>query len=286
MLYLNQVKFASQEDEENFLFSSKYPYRDTTYPFHIFPVKGLDRINFAPITIFCGGNGSGKTTALNIIAELLKLKRSAPYNKTAFFKDYVALCQEDYASTEFYQGEIITSDDVFDYVMNLRCLNDGVHRNRRSLEDEYRMRSQDKSFRLQSLEDYETLKENNAAKRSTRTSFVSERSANTIRAHSNGESAFRYFAQKFQDGGIYLLDEPENSLSPRRQIELIEFIENSVRFFDCQFIIASHSPFFLGLQAARIYDFDAVPVQLRPWTELATVRDYYDFFEQRKAEFL
>ncbi len=31
--------------------------------------KNIDRIEFAPITIFCGSNGSGKTTVLNTIAK-------------------------------------------------------------------------------------------------------------------------------------------------------------------------------------------------------------------------
>ena len=31
--------------------------------------KELGRIEFAPVTIFCGGNGSGKTTILNYIAQ-------------------------------------------------------------------------------------------------------------------------------------------------------------------------------------------------------------------------
>ena len=35
-----------------------------------------------------------------------------------------------------------------------------------------------------------------------------------IREHSNGESAFLYFTEKIQENGLYLLDEPENSLSP------------------------------------------------------------------------
>mgnify|MGYP006990124335 CR=1 FL=1 len=35
-----------------------------------------------------------------------------------------------------------------------------------------------------------------------------------VREHSNGESAFLYFTDKIKENGLYLLDEPENSLSP------------------------------------------------------------------------
>ena len=68
-----------------------------------------------------------------------------------------------------------------------------------------------------------------------------------MREHSNGESAFLYFAEKIQKNGLYFLDEPENSLSPVKQQELLRFLEDSARFFNCQFVIATHSPFLLSM---------------------------------------
>ena len=79
---------------------------------------------------------------------------------------------------------------------------------------------------------------------------------------------------------LYLLDEPENSLSPQRQQELAEFLENQARFFGCQFIIATHSPFLLSMRGALVYDMDADPVRPRRWTQLPAVRAYYDFFQK------
>ena len=37
------------------------------YPNWVLAQKQLDRIEFAPITIFYGGNGSGKSTVLNAV---------------------------------------------------------------------------------------------------------------------------------------------------------------------------------------------------------------------------
>lgn len=37
-----------------------------------------------------------------------------------------------------------------------------------------------------------------------------------IREYSSGESAFKYFGKDWRGG--YLLDEPENSLSPKKQL--------------------------------------------------------------------
>ncbi len=102
---------------------------------------------------------------------------------------------------------------------------------------------------------------------------------------SNGESAFLYFTREIQEGGLYLLDEPENSLSPQLQEELLQFLEDSARFYRCQFIISTHSPFLLSLRGARIYDLDGDRVEVRPWTQLEHVRAYWRLFQERGREF-
>ena len=92
------------------------------------------------------------------------------------------------------------------------------------------------------------------------------------------------FSEKIGENGLYLLDEPENSLSPERQQELLRFLEDSARFFGCQFIIATHSPFLLSIRGAKIYDMDEEPVDVKHWTELSNVRAYYEFFKQHERE--
>ena len=106
-----------------------------------------------------------------------------------------------------------------------------------------------------------------------------------VREYSNGESAFMYFTEKIQVRGLYLLDEPENSLSPKLQIELMKYIEDSARYFDCQFVISTHSPFLLAINGAKIYDLDENPVDVKRWTELENVQMYFDFFKKYEEEF-
>ena len=102
---------------------------------------------------------------------------------------------------------------------------------------------------------------------------------------SNGESAFSYFTNEIKEDALYLLDEPENSLSPRLQRELADFLMDSARFYGCQFVISTHSPFLLALKGAKIYDLDAVPVETKKWTELENVRIWHDFFSEHEKEF-
>ena len=107
----------------------------------------------------------------------------------------------------------------------------------------------------------------------------------TIREYSNGESAFLYFSEKITEQALFLLDEPENSLSPVRQQELVRFIEDSVRFYGCQFVISTHSPFVLSMKGAKIYDLDEDPVDVKHWTELENIKAYYKFFKKHEHEF-
>ena len=82
------------------------------------------------------------------------------------------------------------------------------------------------------------------------------------------------------------MDEPENSLSPEKQLELCQFLEESARFFRCQLIIATHSPFLLALPDAWVLDLDSSPVREKNWWELENTRSYFDFFWKHKDRFL
>ena len=110
--------------------------------------------------------------------------------------------------------------------------------------------------------------------------YVRERlGTNNIISQSNGETALLYWEREIKENSIYILDEPENSLSASNQLKLKRFIEDSVRFYDCQFIISTHSPFLLSLNDARIYDLDVVPSRVRKFEELENIKVYMDFFK-------
>lgn len=284
MLYLSKFNFPSYDKEYSFRLNIKRTCYDTIYPFFVLSNRGLETLEFEPITILYGGNGSGKSTALNIMAETLQLKRDTIYNSSSFFEDYIKMCSFEQRKKINLNSRIITSDDVFDYMLNIRTLNQGIDQKRENLFEEY-LNTKYATFKFQSLEDYEQLKKVCETRSKIQSKYVRNHLNNNIRTYSNGESAYQYFTEKILDGGLYLLDEPENSLSPQKQLELLQFLEDSVRFYDCQFIIATHSPFLLSLKGARIYDMDAEVVDIKPWTKLKNVREYYNFFKQYEDEF-
>ena len=284
MIYLSHFSFPDMEIEYDFILAQKKTCYDSYYPFQILSKHRLAMLDFEPVTILYGGNGSGKTTALNVIAETLDLQRDALYNRSAFFEDYIKLCRYRTECAIPKDSRIITSDDVFDFMLNLRSLNEGIDRKRNDLFEDY-LDAKYSHFTMRSLEDYEQLKKVNQARSKTQSRFIRDNLMGNVREHSNGESAFLFFSEKIKENGLYLLDEPENSLSPERQQELLRFLEDSARFFGCQFIIATHSPFLLSLRGAKIYDMDEEPVDVKRWTELANVRAYYDFFKAHEQEF-
>ena len=284
MLYLTQFSFPNSDREFDFFLQQKRTCHDSYYPFQILSRHSLTRLDFEPVTILYGGNGSGKTTAINVIAETLKLSRDTRFNQSPFFGDYTALCDYELRQPIPVEGRIITSDDVFDYMLNLRALNEGIDLRREELFQEY-LEDKYSDFKYRTLEDYEQLKRVNMARSKTQSKYVRKRLMDNPREQSNGESAFFYFTNKIQENGLYLLDEPENSLSPQRQQELLSFLEDSARFFGCQFIIATHSPFLLSMRGAKIYDLDSDPVQTSRWTDLPAVRAYFDFFQKHRQAF-
>lgn len=284
MLYLQSFSFPDDERETAYTMGVRRTCYTSYYPFRILPRRHFERIDFEPVTILYGGNGTGKSTALHVIAEKAGLERESPFNRTSFFDDYVGLCRMELRQSIPKGSCIITSDDVFDHMLSLRELNEGIDRRREDMFEEY-WENKDAKFQLSSMEDYDQLKKVVRARKRTQSRYVKEELGMNVRTFSNGESAFRYFTNKITEDRLYLLDEPENSLSPERQMELCQFISDSARFMGCQFLISTHSPFLLSMRGAKIYDLDSDPVDVRRWTQLKNVRTYYDFFREHQNEF-
>ena len=282
MIFLREFSLLNEDQEYWGVRGEQRTIFNSCYPFGIFVEKEFDKITFDNITIFYGGNGSGKTTLINIISERLNARRNVPFDKGSHFNNYVSRCDYDMFHDP-YDVKMITSDDVFEYLLDVRSINRGVERRKEQLSREY---LEHKYCENDSFSSYEDLRNSVEAKKSTMSKFVKRRLVNnTIVEQSNGESALMFWEREIGEESLYLLDEPENSLSAENQLKLKKFIEDSARFYNCQFIISTHSPFLLSLIGAKIYDLDSVPVTSKKWNELPNVKVYYDFFKDRKNEF-
>lgn len=112
-------------------------------------------------------------------------------------------------------------------------------------------------------------------------SYIKDKLGNEEPGLSNGENSFLQLLQLMEDEGVYILDEPENSLSPEMQYKLSQLILYMAHYNNSQIIIATHSPFLLGIEGAKIYNFEEHPVKVSKFEELEAVQFYYDFLDER-----
>ena len=167
-------------------------------------------------------------------------------------------------------------------MFRLRRFNSSVDAEREDIESEYN-ELYSEHLQLQSMDDLDELKRRIYAKKHSKSQFIKKYlTRSNIRTHSNGESAIAFFSSHIMTEGFYLLEEPENSLSPAMQIQLIQFLEEQVRFFGCQFAIATHSPFILSMKGTLIYNMDA---EKSPRADGQSCRMAADLFMSRRNEF-
>lgn len=266
MVYLKKFELLDKEDWSG-------------YPFHIFLEKELYNIEFDPITIFYGNNGSGKSTLLNIITETINssqniIERKNVLVKSDYFDMYIEKCGY-YVENDIPIGsKLICSEDIFQNILHKRLENQKKNEKRDELEKQY-LQYKYNPIDYSSLENLSISVETRGK---TQSKFIKSRVDENLREFSNGQTSLEFFDKELKEGCLYLLDEPENSLSPSFQLELIQLISELSRFFKCQFIIATHSPFILSIPNARIYDLDEVPVNIKKWYELNNMKIYYNFF--------
>lgn len=269
-------------------------YIDNPYPCGLFDKKELYDIYFKNITIFYGGNGSGKSTLLNLISQKLKLNRIAPFNSGEMIESYVQNCSysmgyddEGFPNRVPNGSRIITSDDIFDYMLTVRTNNNEISESKEEAREEWYNLKFGETIKMKSLDDYEAVRTQilSRNKSLTRKQFIKKTAGSEVKLNSNGETALNYFEQKLKSDTLYCLDEPENSMSPKMQIKLVKMLDEMARYCGCQFIIATHSPFLLAIEGAKIYDLDSYPVEIKNWWELENVRIYYEFFMRYRKFF-
>lgn len=73
-------------------------------------------------------------------------------------------------------------------------------------------------------------------------------------SHSHGEGFLRFFHERCQRRGIFIFDEPESALSPRRQIEFLKLLKDIERAGQAQVVIATHSPLLMAFPGASLWE--------------------------------
>ncbi|MDE6339623.1 MAG: AAA family ATPase [Muribaculaceae bacterium] len=317
MLYLKKFVFPDMEHDTLYFDQPRGSFYDENcYPFHITSDKGLWALDFEPITILYGGNGSGKSTIINVISEKLHAERKSMFNSSPYFAEYVSRCyyktasdmigESDYGQNKKSRNKydlssmttVLTSDDIFNGMLNLRRENERKLNKSKFLTDEYMGMKIGGSSQLPKHLNFETgynvdkYKEGVDLLKATRgkghslNKVLLDRIGKMERGYSNGETALIKLSELLEEPGLYLLDEPENSMSCEFQIRLASIITYLARYGDCQFIISSHSPFLLSMEGAKIYNLDLHPVDVCQWWELENMKHYFELFYNARDNFL
>lgn len=263
------------------------PENRQVYPYKQMYEKGLEMIEFAPITIFYGSNGYGKSTLLNIIASKIGINNKTLGNTSEYFDGFVRKCTD--ASMNIPEDSMfIRSEDIMELIAGRRKKNASIDKTVKG----WFAKGSDKSSKgtleeqMYIQDEFENIYENGAV--TMNDSFYNVVKSKLFEKNdeeSNGETAIDYFKDRLFSDNLYFLDEPENSMSPALQQELSNYICLLAYRLNSQFVIATHSPFMLSMQGARIYDLDSHPSVTKEWWQLDNMKVYYKLFERFSKKF-
>ena len=106
----------------------------------------------------------------------------------------------------------------------------------------------------------------NVASEIERLGVLNSYGGRSLHEQSHGESFFTLFEKRFGEHGLYLMDEPEAALSPKRQFQFLALLHGHCKE-GCQFVIATHSPIIMAYPEARIYLFDREGIRETAYNE-------------------
>ena len=194
----------------SFALSDKKVKNPNLYPYSVFQDKDCDPFVFAPITILYGDNGCGKSTLLNIIAQKINAKG---YETYAYGQYYMEECRFDTGEDDTGRNLSIPAGSLY-------------------------MKSEDVLYEIKKIQQEEALEQGyvyeQVRRKGLRKDVAQEmfrstngRSWSTMQIlkfaqekYSNGETAMQMLTDILEPDNLYLLDEPEVSLSPQNQVKL------------------------------------------------------------------
>ena len=205
------------------LFPQKYPEADH-YPFNLPVLQRTESITLdSPLTFWVGENGSGKSTLLRAAAKKCRIHIWKDEDKVRFDSNPFEELLYKFIDVNWTNGRV--SGSYFDSELS-------------------------RVFACH-LDEWATADPG----------ILNYFGGKSLLTQSHGQSLLSYFKHRYRIKGLYLMDEPETALSPRSQLELLDFLQKMAQAGHAQFIIATHSPILLACPDAVIYSFDHVPLQ-------------------------
>jgi predicted ATPase len=226
------------------LFPEKYPARDC-YPFSLPNLNTTREVRFEnPITFFAGENGTGKSTLLRAIAHRCGIHIWEPEEGRRVQYNRYEHELYRYIGAEWADGVVPGS-----------FFSSAIFEYFANILDDW-------AFASPKTLDYFGGK--------------------SLMMQSHGQGHMSFFESRYKLKGLYLLDEPENALSPKTQLQFIGLLKEMTEKGHAQFIVATHSPLILASPGSSIYSFDHSPIQPINYEDTSHYKIYKDFLTERE----
>jgi len=190
------------------------------YPFSIPAVKHLDHLAFdRDVTFLVGENGTGKSTLLEAVAIALGFNaeggaKNFNFSTRSSHSQLHAVLRLIRSYQRPRDGYFLRAESFFNVASEIERLDAEPSNGQPTITDAY--------------------------------------GGLSLHEQSHGESFLALMMNRFRGRGLYILDEPEAALSPRKQLTVLRRIRELVHQ-DSQFIIATHSPILLAYPNAKIF---------------------------------
>ena len=219
---------------------ARFPTRES-YPFNLRVVQETAALRLdATVTFFVGENGSGKSTLLRALAQRCDIHIWENSERTRARPNPFAERLNECIDVHWRDGSVPGSFFAAEIFRNFAELYDGWA--------------------------------------AVDPGILSYLGGSPLTEKSHGQCNMSFFESRFRLRGLYLLDEPESALSPRRQLELVRILSEAGRRGDAQFIVVTHSSILLSLPGSRILSFDTCPVTEIAYRDTDSFRFYDKFF--------
>lgn len=216
----------------------------TTYPFSlpIFNGRPFDLAFDRPITLFVGDNGTGKSTLLEAIARHCGFNLGGGSRDNAYATDAADMPLAEALRFSWLpkvtNGFFLRAESYFNFASYIEGLRAEGHPG------------------------------------------IAETWGDTgLHDQSHGQSLITLFRRRLGSDrrALYLLDEPEAALSPKRQLEFLALLHDWAESGNIQAIVVTHSPILMGFPDATLLSFDGGRIREVGYRDIDHYRLTLDF---------